>query len=46
MVLIEYISVKRLIITNLLVFVKFERVMIIERTQIGKAIKTTKEGFK
>lgn len=36
----------RSIVTNLLAFAEFERAMIIERTQSGKAIAKTKEGFK
>ncbi|MBP2632060.1 MAG: recombinase family protein [Firmicutes bacterium] len=33
-------------VTVLLAFAEFERSMIIERTQAGKAIAKTKEGFK
>jgi len=44
--LIEDTPMGRLIITNLLAFAEFERNMIIERTQSGKAIAKTKEGFK
>lgn len=44
--LIEDTPMGRLIITNLLAFAEFERAMIIERTQAGKAIAKTKEGFK
>ena len=36
----------RLIVTNLLAFAEFERAMIVERTQTGKAIAKTKEGWK
>jgi len=43
--LIEDTPMGRLIITNLLAFAEFERAMIIERTQSGKAIAKTKEGF-
>ena len=44
--LIEDTPMGRLIITNLLAFAEFERAMIIERTQGGKAIAKQKEGFK
>lgn len=44
--LIEDTAMGKLIITNLLAFAEFERAMIIERTQSGKAIAKTKEGFK
>ncbi len=44
--LIENTPVGKLIVTNLLAFAEFERAMIIERTQAGKAIAKTKEGFK
>lgn len=44
--LIENTPMGRLIVTNLLAFAEFERAMIIERTQSGKAIAKTKEGFK
>jgi DNA invertase Pin-like site-specific DNA recombinase len=44
--LIEDTPMGRLIVTNLLAFAEFERAMIIERTQSGKAIAKTKEGFK
>lgn len=44
--LIENSPVGKLIVTNLLAFAEFERAMIIERTQSGKAIAKTKEGFK
>lgn len=43
--LIEDTAMGRLIITNLLAFAEFERNMIVERTQAGKAIAKTKEGF-
>lgn len=44
--LIENNAMGKLIVTNLLAFAEFERAMIIERTQSGKAIAKTKEGFK
>lgn len=44
--LIEDNPVGRLIATNLLAFAEFERSMIIERTQAGKEIAKTKQGFK
>lgn len=44
--LIEDTPMGRLIVTNLLAFAEFERAMIIERTQGGKAIARTKEGYK
>lgn len=44
--LIENTPMGDLIVTNLLAFAQFERAMIIERTQTGKAIAKTKEGFK
>ena len=44
--LIENTPIGKLIVTNLLAFAEFERAMIIERTQSGKAIAKTKEGFK
>ena len=44
--LIEDTPMGRLIVTNLLAFSEFERAMIIERTQSGKAIAKTKDGFK
>lgn len=44
--LIENTPVGNLIVTNLLAFAEFERAMIIERTQSGKAIAKTKEDFK
>lgn len=44
--LIEDTPMGRLIVTNLLAFAEFERAMIIERCQGGKAIAKTKAGFK
>lgn len=44
--MIEDTYIGRLIATNLLAFAEFERAMIIERTQAGKAIAKTKVGFK
>lgn len=44
--LIEDSPIGKLIITNLLAFAEFERNMIVERTQTGKAIAKTKEGYK
>lgn len=44
--LIEDTPMGRLIVTNLLAFAEFERAMIIERTQAGKAVARTKEGFR
>lgn len=44
--LIENTPMGRLIITNLLAFAEFERAMIIERTQGGKAIAKLQAGFK
>lgn len=44
--LIEDTPMGRLIVTNLLAFAEFERSMIVERTQTGKAIAKTKEGWK
>lgn len=44
--LIEDTPMGRLIVTNLLAFAEFERAMIIERTQGGKAIAKTKAGYK
>ncbi len=43
--LIEDTPMGRLITTNLLAFAEFERAMIIERTQSGKIIAKTKEGY-
>ena len=36
----------RLIVTNLLAFAEFERAMIIERTQSGKAIAKQRDNFR
>lgn len=44
--LIEDTPMGRLIVTNLLAFAEFERAMIIERTQSGKAIAKQKPDFK
>ena len=44
--LIEDTPVGRLILNNLLAFAEFERDMIVERTQAGKAIARTKVGFR
>lgn len=44
--LIEDTPMGRLIVTNLLAFAEFERAMIIERTQAGKAVARTKVGFR
>lgn len=44
--LIEDTPMGKLIITNILAFAEFERSMIIERTQSGKEIAKTKEGFR
>lgn len=44
--LIEDTPMGRLIITNLLAFAEFERAMIIERTQSGKAIAKQKPNFR
>lgn len=44
--LIENTPMGRLIVTNLLAFAEFERAMIIERTQGGKAIAKQKDDFK
>ena len=43
--LIEDTPMGKLIVTNLLAFAEFERAMIIERTQSGKAIAKQKEGY-
>ena len=43
---IENTPIGRMIVTNLLAFAEFERAMIKERTQAGKAIARTKEGWK
>lgn len=42
---IENTPIGRMIVTNLLAFAEFERAMIKERTQAGKAIARTKEGY-
>lgn len=44
--LIEDTPMGKMIITNLLAYAEFERSMIIERTQSGKAVARTKEGFR
>ena len=44
--IIDNTLIGRLIVTNLLAFAEFERAMIVERTQSGKAIAKTKQGFK
>jgi len=44
--LIEDTAMGRLIVTNLLAFAEFERAMIIERTQSGKAIAKQKADFR
>ena len=44
--LIEDTPMGRLIVTNLLAFAEFERAMIVERTQSGKAIAKTKAEFR
>ena len=44
--LIDTTPLGRMIITNLLAFAEFERAMIIERTQSGKAVAKTKAGYK
>jgi len=44
--LIDSTAIGRLIVTNLLAFAEFERAMIVERTQNGKAIAKTKDGFR
>lgn len=44
--LIEDTPMGRLIVTNLLAFAEFERAMIIERTQGGKAIARQRAGFR
>lgn len=44
--LIEDTPMGRLIVTNLLAFAEFERAMILERTQTGKAIARQKQGFR
>ncbi len=44
--LIEDTPMGRLIVTNLLAFAEFERAMIIERTQSGKAIAKQKDDYR
>ena len=44
--LIEDSPMGRLIVTNLLAFAEFERAMIAERTQSGKAVAKQKEGYR
>ena len=44
--LIESSPMGRLIVTNLLAFAEFERAMIIERTQSGKAIAKQRDDFR
>lgn len=44
--LIDNTPMGRLIVTNLLAFAEFERAMIVERTQSGKAIAKTKKGYR
>lgn len=44
--LIENNPIGKMIVTNLLAFAEFERAMIIERTQSGKAIAKEKENYK
>ena len=44
--LIEDTPMGRLMVTNLLAFAEFERAMILERTQGGKAIARQKPGYK
>lgn len=44
--IVEDTALGRMIITNLLAFAEFERAMILERTQAGKEIAKTKDGFK
>ena len=44
--LIEDTPMGRLMVTNLLAFAEFERAMILERTQGGKAIAKQKPGYK
>lgn len=44
--LIDNTPMGRLIVTNLLAFAEFERAMIVERTQSGKAIAKSKVGYK
>lgn len=44
--LIDNSPIGKLTVTNLLAFAEFERAMIVERTQAGKAIAKKKEGFR
>jgi DNA invertase Pin-like site-specific DNA recombinase len=44
--LIESSPMGRLIVTNLLAFAEFERAMIIERTQSGKALAKQRDNFR
>jgi DNA invertase Pin-like site-specific DNA recombinase len=44
--LIENTPMGRLIVTNLLAFAEFERAMIIERTQAGKALAKQRDNFR
>lgn len=44
--LVEDTPVGKMLLTNLFTFAEFERAMIIERTQAGKAISRKKEGFR
>lgn len=44
--LIEDTAMGRLIVTNLLAFAEFERAMIVERTQSGKAIAKQKDNYR
>ncbi len=44
--LIESSPMGRLIVTNLLAFAEFERAMIIERTQAGKALAKQRDNFR
>lgn len=44
--LVEDTPVGKMLLTNLFAFAEFERAMILERTQAGKAIARQKEGFR
>lgn len=44
--LIEDTPIGRMTVTHLLAFAEFERAMIMERTQAGKAIAKTKDGYR
>ncbi|WP_151736736.1 recombinase family protein ['Paenibacillus yunnanensis' Narsing Rao et al. 2020] len=44
--LVEDTPVGKMLLTNLFAFAEFERAMIIERTQAGKALAKQKEGFR